>query len=211
MSPNREAAGFQPQQSVTFNTMLSELHATYHQVAQALQAQRRFVGDASHELHTPLTTIRGNLELLRREPPIVDADRHAALDDTIDEAERLIRLVNDLLALARADAGRQPPLSAIELAPLLEEICRQTRQLAPDRRIQADVRAGAAVLANRDLLKQVLLIMIDNALKHTPAGGDVTIDVACVGKYASISVRDEGPGIAPAMLREGAQRRVALG
>jgi signal transduction histidine kinase len=186
--------------AMTFNTMLTELHATYRQVAQALQAQRRFVGDASHELRTPLTTIRGNLELLRREPPIDDADRVAALDDTIDEAERLIRLVNDLLALARADAGKRPELGAIELAPLVEEIVRQSRRLAPGRRFEANVASDVTVVANRDLLKQVLLSLLDNAIKYTPSEGVVSIDVACGDTHVSISVRDQGHGIAPALL-----------
>jgi signal transduction histidine kinase len=186
--------------ATTFNTMLTELHATYRQVAEALQAQQRFVGDASHELRTPLTTIRGNLELLRRDPPIGDADRAAALDDTIGEAERLTRLVNDLLALARSDAGRRPALGAVELAPLLDEICRQARRLAPQRQIEAAAPPDAVAVANRDLLKQVLLSLVDNALKHTQAGGAIDIDVVASDTQVAIRVRDQGPGIDPALL-----------
>ncbi|HEU5100522.1 MAG TPA: HAMP domain-containing sensor histidine kinase [Roseiflexaceae bacterium] len=186
--------------ATTFNTVLTELHATYRQVAQALQAQRRFVGDASHELRTPLTTIRGNLELLRRDPPIDDADRAAALDDAIDETERLSRLVNDLLALARNDAGQRPALGAVELAPLVDEICRQTRRLAPDRPIQAAAPPGAVALANRDLLKQVLLSLVENAIKHTRPAGAIDIDVTADAAHVSISVRDQGPGVDPTLL-----------
>jgi signal transduction histidine kinase len=186
--------------ATTFNVMLTELHATYRQVAQALQAQRRFVGDASHELRTPLTTIRGNLELLRREPPIGESDRRAVLSDTIDETERLARLVNDLLALARADAGWQPALDPVAVDALVEEVCRQARLLAPDRPIVADVSRDVTVVANRDLLKQVLLILVDNALKHTPPSGAVTIAAMAEGEQVALGVRDEGPGIAPDML-----------
>jgi signal transduction histidine kinase len=185
--------------ATTLNAMLTELHATYRQVAQALQAQRRFVGDASHELRTPLTTIRGNLELLRRDPPIDDLDRAAALDDTIGEAERLARLVNDLLALARSDAGQRPAVGAVALAPLLEEVCRQARQLAPDRRVEAALSPAAAI-ASRDLLKQVLLSLVDNAIQHTRPGGAIGIDVQSGDTQVAISVRDQGPGIAPKQL-----------
>jgi signal transduction histidine kinase len=93
--------------AATFNIMLAELQAAHLATEQALQAQRRFVADASHELRTPLTTLRGNLGLLCREPPISDHDRREVLADMSDEMERLIRLVNDLLSLARADSHRQ--------------------------------------------------------------------------------------------------------
>ena len=92
--------------ATTFNGMLNELQAAYRQSEQALQAQRRLVADASHELRTPLTTIRGNLGLLKRQPPIEAEDKAAVLNDMVDETDRLIRLTNDLLTLARSDAGR---------------------------------------------------------------------------------------------------------
>ncbi|MBI1800359.1 MAG: HAMP domain-containing protein, partial [Chloroflexi bacterium] len=94
------------QLAVTFNTMLGELESAFRQVEGALESQRRFVADASHELRTPLTTIRGNIELLRHEPPLDAPERAEVMADTTDEMERLIRLVNQLLMLARADTGR---------------------------------------------------------------------------------------------------------
>lgn len=184
----------------TFNTMLTELHDSYHQLSQALQAQRRFVADASHELRTPLTTVRGNLELLRREPPITVDDQRAVLIDTIDEAERMMRLVSDLLALARSDAGWQPILSQVSLIPLIDEVRRQAATLDPARPIDAVVDGAPAVLANRDLLKQVLLILLDNALKHTSPGSPVTLETAEIDEEVVVSVRDQGPGIDPELL-----------
>jgi two-component system OmpR family sensor kinase len=201
--------------ATTLNAMLIELHATYQQVAQALAAQRRFVGDASHELRTPLTTIRGNLELLRREPPIAADDRHAVLSDTIEETERLSRLSGDLLALARADAGWRPSVDHVPLAPLLAEVGRQAGQLAPERPIE--IAAGEHVVAaNRDLLKQVLLILVDNAVKHTPAGTPIAITAAAeprdlappsgaapqVRALPAVAIRvcDTGGGVAPEAL-----------
>ncbi|GAB4440850.1 MAG: HAMP domain-containing sensor histidine kinase [Chloroflexi bacterium OHK40] len=184
----------------TLNGMLTELHASYRQVAQALQAQRRFVADASHELRTPLTTVRGNLELLGREPRIAPEDERAVLADTIDEAERMMRLVNDLLTMARSDAGWRPPLAPVPIVPLAEEVRRQALVREPERPIALTSPAGVAVFGNRDMLKQVLIILVDNALTHTPRGTPVEISVALDGGAATIAVRDNGPGIDQAIL-----------
>lgn len=179
------------QLATTFNAMLARLELAYEQ-------QQQFVADVSHELRTPLTTLRGNLGLLRREPPISDADRAEVLSDMVEESERLIRLVNNLLTLARADARRSFQSVPIPVKPLLEEVCRQANLLAPARTITCDAVPDVAVLADRDALKQVLLILLDNALKHT--GGDVTVSIAKDHQRVMLSVRDQGPGIEPERL-----------
>lgn len=182
----------------TFNAMLSELQAAYQQVEQALEMQRRFVADVSHELRTPLTTLNGNVELLRRDPPISIEDRSEVLADMASESQRLIRLVNDLLALARADASLPLQSEPVPIRPIVEEVCRQARLLAPDREIACDATLDVIVLAQADALKQILLILLDNALKHTDEALAVTSEVldGCV----AVSVRDSGPGIAPDLL-----------
>lgn len=184
----------------TVNTMLTQLHAGYRQLAQTLQTQRRFVADASHELRTPLTTVRGNLELLRREPPIPPEDEAAILRDTVDETERMMRLVNDLLALARSDAGWRPPLTAVPLAPLADEVARQARLQAPERPLTVDVSPDLDAAANRDMLKQVLIILLDNALKHTPPTAPVRVHAAAEGDGVVLAVEDSGPGISSELL-----------
>jgi len=176
--------------ATTFNAMLTELQAAYRQAEQALQAQRRLVADASHELRTPLTTIRGNLGLLQREPPIGLEDREAVLTDMVEECERLMRLVNDLLVLARADAGRPLRIEPVPLKPLVEEVCRQARRLDSGRPILIDDVADVIVAANRDALKQVLLILLDNAVRHTPPGGRISIETAL-----ETIAEDRGPKI----------------
>ncbi|NTU85288.1 MAG: HAMP domain-containing histidine kinase, partial [Chloroflexales bacterium] len=186
--------------AATINGMLTELHAGYRQVAQALQTQRRFVADASHELRTPLTTVRGNLDLLGREPPITPQDRRAVLRDTVDETQRMMRLVNELLALARGDAGWRPALSSVPVADLLEEVRRQALVMAPTRPVAIAADEGLCVYASRDQLKQVLLILLDNALKHTPAEASVRLTARAEGDGAAISVADTGPGIEPALM-----------
>jgi two-component system OmpR family sensor kinase len=182
----------------TLNAMLSELQAAYQQVEQTLEMQRRFVADVSHELRTPLTTLNGNVELLRREPPISAEDRSEVLSDMASESKRLIRLVSDLLALARADARRPLQSEPTQIKPIVEEVCRQARLLAPDREIACDPLPDVAVLGQADALKQVLLILLDNALKH--ADGPIAVASGVMEKRVTVSVRDSGPGIDPELL-----------
>ncbi|MGE5262257.1 MAG: sensor histidine kinase [Acidobacteriota bacterium] len=183
--------------AVTFNGMLTELESAYRQVQQALQAQRRFVADASHELRTPLTTIRGNIELLGHEPPIEPKEQADILVDAKDEVDRLIRLVNQLLVLARADAGRALRREPVTLEPLIEDVHRQIKLLAPDRIIVSEAAPGAAVMGDSDALKQVLLILLDNALAHTPANATISVETSVEDQCVVIGVRDTGPGIEP--------------
>jgi len=184
--------------AITINDMLGKLQGAYQNVDNTLQAQRRFVADASHELRTPLTTLRGNLELLRRDPPITKEDHDAAVSDMVEETERLIRLVNDLLVLARTDAGYQLRCIPVALQPLMEEICRQVQSLDPERPITCDEVEDIAVLGDRDALKQILLIFLDNALKYSQ--GAIRISATRQDQQVAISVSDNGPGIDPQRL-----------
>ncbi len=188
------------QLAITFNTMLDELQDAYRQTEQALQAQRRLVTDASHELRTPLTTIRGNLGLLERRPPIDDEDKTAVLTDLVDETNRLIRLTNDLLVLARSDAGRPLRSESIDLQPLIDDTCRQANLLGTARTIVCENDLAATLIGDRDAIKQVLLILLDNALKFTPAGGTITIGTALADRLVAIRIADTGSGIEPEAL-----------
>ncbi|MFN8372918.1 MAG: HAMP domain-containing sensor histidine kinase [Anaerolineae bacterium] len=179
----------------TFNEMLFALETAYQQVAQALQAQRTFIADASHELRTPLTTLRGNLALLRREPPIAPEDRKAVLLDIVDENERMIRLVNDLMTLARADYTPGITLAPVDLPQLFTEIERQARSMHPACTFCVTRVADTEVIANRDMLKQVILILLDNAFKFTPKEGHVKLSARLRDGVVSIQVRDNGIGI----------------
>lgn len=181
----------------TFNSMLSRLQDAYQRVSQALNMQREFVADVSHELRTPLTTVRGNLDLLRREPPLAEVEQDDVLTDLVDESDRLIRLVNELLILARADAGRNLVQEAVPVQPLIDEARRQAQQLDEQREITAALQDVTA-LGDRDALKQVLLILLDNALKHTQ--GPITISAEAAGDQVVIAVQDTGPGIPPETL-----------
>jgi signal transduction histidine kinase len=182
----------------TLNAMLSELQAAYQQVGHALEMQQRFVADVSHELRTPLTTLNGNVELLRREPPISAEDRSEVLSDMAAESKRLIRLVNDLLALARADVRRPLQSEPVPVKPIIEEACRQARLLAPDREITCDAPPDVAAMGQADAIKQVLLILLDNAIRH--AEGPITVIGGVAEACVTVRVRDSGPGIEPETL-----------
>ena len=191
------------QLATTFNAMLTELQAAYQQ-------QQQFVADVSHELRTPLTTLRGNLALLRRQPSISAEDKADVLDDMVDESDRLIRLVNDLLTLARAESGRLLRSEPVRVKPLIEDVCRQARLLDSGRTITCTPLLDVAVVGDQDALKQVLLILMDNALKHSTGTITVTTtnldepETRFFGKnlvsYVAISIRDPGPGIDPEAL-----------
>ncbi len=179
----------------TFNSMLSRLQDAFRKVEHSLQMQRDFVADVSHELRTPLTTLRGNLGLLRRDPPMPPDEQADILADMVDENDRLIRLVNDLLLLARADAGRRLEKEPLDLLSILEESVRQAHQLDESRPINLSVEGECMILGDRDALKQVMLILLDNALKHSD--GEIDVTVRQEGEEVEVRVQDHGPGISP--------------
>jgi len=177
----------------TFNSMLSRLQDAFQKVEHSLQMQRDFVADVSHELRTPLTTLRGNLGLLRRDPPAPPEDQADILNDMVDESDRLIRLVNDLLSLARADTGRNLAKESIDVAEVIDDTCRQARQLDPQRQIELNVDLNLKILGDKDALKQILLITLDNALKHSSS--DIHITAQQKNALVEIRVQDFGEGI----------------
>lgn len=190
-----------------FNEMLAQLQLAYEQLETALAAQRRFVADASHELRTPLTSLRGNVGLLARMNAVDPAAPNAAemeevLGDMAVETERVTRLVADLLLLARVDAGQHLALAPVELGPLVRDAFRSARFLREGVELHlADVAARAWLSGDPDRLKQLLLILLDNALKYTTLGGKVTIGARVAPRTETeavgIWVQDTGPGIAP--------------
>ncbi|MGE5376395.1 MAG: sensor histidine kinase [Bacteroidota bacterium] len=182
----------------TFNSMLSRLQDAFQKVEHSLQMQRNFVADVSHELRTPLTTLRGNLGLLRRDPPSPPEEQADILNDMVDESDRLIRLVNDLLLLARADAGRSLARERVDVSALLEETCRQAKLLDPQRQVNQDFPEDLMVVGDHDAMKQILLIVLDNALKHSES--TVNIMAKDLGTWCEIRVQDFGEGIAPEKL-----------
>ncbi|MBD0380145.1 sensor histidine kinase [Paenibacillus sedimenti] len=192
----------------TINGMLSRIQVTYSELDQAYRAQRRFVSDASHELRTPLTTIRGNVDLLEKmwkqtsgNTQLATADQMQmsleAMHDIAGEAQRMSRLVNDLLALARADAGVMMEKSQVEMLPLVQEVVRRAQFLTHTAEWQVgnlDVLQDAIVYGNRDYLQQLIFIFIENAFKYTREGS-VSLDATRNDGFVGIRIADTGIGM----------------
>jgi len=187
--------------SATFNAMLDRLEASF-------SAQERFVADASHELRTPLTAIRGNVDVLSRQAlarhrAIDSGDLLPALNDIRQETERMRRLLDDLLALARSDAGseKEGPTASnwqhVNLDQIAAEAIRSAASLATGQVLELEAPRRVVVDGDPDRLHQLLMILLDNAIRHTPAPGHVRVAVANTADgFARIAVRDEGEGIA---------------
>lgn len=193
----------------TINGMLSRLQTAYMELEEAYRAQRRFVSDASHELRTPLTTIRGNVDLLEKmwrnaltgaqigENTEQQKLSLEAMQDIAGESERMSRLVNDLLALARADAGFRIEMQPVELKSLVEEVVRKAQFLphtAEWRVGSLQALDGVIVQGNRDFLQQMLNIFIENAFKYTPEGS-VQLDTLLGKGQIGIRITDTGIGM----------------
>jgi two-component system OmpR family sensor kinase len=168
----------------TFNEMLSSIEAAY-------RAQQRFVSDASHELRAPLTAIQGNLELLSRHRSMPEAEHEEALAEVTREANRLSRLV----ALARADAGVPLKHCLIDLDAVVLDAFREARQLSQGQTLALDPFETVQVTGDEDRLKQLVLILLDNALKYTTASGRVTLGLQHEASGSKITVCDTGVGI----------------
>jgi signal transduction histidine kinase len=181
--------------AASFNRMLEELQDAYRRQGSALDAQRQFVADASHELRTPLTTIQGNAGLLAHGPPVGEEVRRAAASDISDESERMARLVDRMLTLARADSGLTLTLAPVELRTLVVEVARQAGAVHPDRAVNVEA-VEVAVAGDEDALRQLLWILLDNAIRYSRTVVSVRLSVE--GSWARIVVSDDGPGIAPA-------------
>lgn len=177
--------------SETWNDMLARLESAVKRLSQ-------FTADASHELRTPIALIRTTAELTLRRERSPETYREA-LREIVAESERTGRLIEDLLLLARADAGLPAlPLENLELTPLVRDICEQGQVLAEARQLQisADLpEAPVFVQANDTALRRLLLLLVDNAVKYTPAGGRITVSVGRDPAGATLAVRDTGIGI----------------
>lgn len=173
--------------AIAFNEMLEALEQNH-------QALQRFLGNASHQLRTPLTTIRANLDLAER-PTLPTEERQAILADARDEAERMGRLIGDLLSLARAESGARLEFAPVELDAVLVESVRRERQPASHVRMSVESVEPAVVDGDRDRLRELFGILLDNAARYTPAGGRVSAALEVRGGRAIVRVSDTGIGL----------------
>lgn len=172
------------------NRMLARLEVSF-------QAQRRFTADASHELRSPLTAMRGELEVaLRRER--TGEEYRQTLESTLEEAERLSRIADDLLTLARSDAGAiQPDLRVQDAVPLVKGVLERLRSPAEARGVllSADLPAVLRLPLDRDLFTRVVWNLVDNAIRHGGSGGEVVIALQAARGTVRLVVEDRGPGL----------------
>jgi len=183
--------------ATVLNEMLERLEASFRSQQQVIAAQRRFVADASHELRSPLNNLRGTVEVTLRRPRAPE-DYRQALETSRVEIERICRLVEDLLTLSRVDAGQfviEPaPCDLVRMA-LDAAAALAARADAAGVRLCVEADAPVVVCGDRDRLRQVLDNLLDNALRHAPAGSAVVITAQRDGAQARLTVRDQGPGL----------------
>ena len=169
----------------TFNSMLDRLEV-------AFETQRDFIRDASHELRTPITIVRGHLEVMGDDPE----ERRATIALVTDELDRMSRLVENLLLLARAERSDFLDLGPVALDDLAAELLAKASALAP-RDWQLDRRGSATLTADRQRLTQAMMNLAANAAQHTSEGDGITIAVGVERNRALLSVKDTGPGVDP--------------
>ncbi|WP_315579809.1 HAMP domain-containing sensor histidine kinase [uncultured Actinomyces sp.] len=190
------------------NTMIDNVETALQARAESEQRLRQFVADASHELRTPLASIQGYTQLLQRGA----TDQELALSRIASESARMSGLVEDLLLLARLDAGRELASDPVDVIPLAIDAVSDAHAAGPDHQWsldlpeiddEADSCTSCTVLGDESALRQVFANLVNNARIHTPAGTRVKVGVQMIGGGASVpgfvrlSVADDGPGIAP--------------
>jgi two-component system, OmpR family, sensor kinase len=180
---------------LALNTMMGNIEGAFDERTRAEENLRQFVADASHELRTPVATIRGYAELYRS-GALSDGDELAdAMRRTEQEAIRMGTLVDDLLHLARLDQGRPLEAEPVDLVALAEDAARDARAVDPSRPIAAVTDGALVVRGDESRLRQVIAKVVGNALVHTPSGTPVEIRTAREGDRAVLSIVDHGPGM----------------
>jgi signal transduction histidine kinase len=177
----------------TLNAMLARLETSF-------SALRRFIADASHELKTPLTVMRVGVEHSLTDPRTAP-ETIAALDETLQEVRRMTELVDTLLTLARVDEGRMElHTEPVELGALLTEVFETAQMLGEEAKVEVAIELidePVMIQADRARIRQLVMNLLSNGVKYTPAGGQVGLSLTARPDAATISVRDTGLGIAP--------------
>jgi heavy metal sensor kinase len=190
----------------SFNHVLDRLSA-------GLEDQRRFMADASHELRTPVSIIRTATEVTLSQPTREPAEYAEALEAIGQQSARLARLVDDMLVLARADAGGYPFMTtAVDLGSVARDGVRDLTLQASDRRITVDCQAPPGIVVQGDemLLRRVITNLLQNAIAYTPIGGHVEVSLTADADEVELRVCDSGPGIPEADQRRVFERFVRL-
>ncbi|MBF9128075.1 HAMP domain-containing histidine kinase [Plantactinospora sp. S1510] len=179
------------------NAMLGQIEAAFREREESEQRLRRFIADASHELRTPVATIRGYAELFRRGASDRPDDLAMAMHRIESEAVRMGSLVDEMLLLARLDQGRPLELGPVDLAVLAADAVADARAVEPQRPLTLDADDRVLVSGDAARLRQVLGNLLSNVQRHVPMAAAATVRVRRVDGHAVIEVTDAGPGLAP--------------
>jgi two-component system OmpR family sensor kinase len=177
------------------NAMLAEIERAFDQRAAAEERLRRFVADASHELRTPVTSIRGYAELFRRGASERPADLANVMRRIEQEGERMGALVEELLLLAQLDQGLPLERQPVDLAAVVDAAVDAARAADPERPIELEPHSPLVILGSESRLRQVVDNLLTNARVHTPAATPIHVRVAAEGERVVLEVADEGPGV----------------
>ncbi len=177
------------------NTMLGTIEAAFAERQESERRLRQFVADASHELQTPLTSVRGYAELFRRGAADRPEDLRNAMRRIEAESERMGVLVDDLLLLAHLDQNRPMSLGRVDLRSITHDLVGDARVVDPDRPLTLDAPEPVVIDGDEQRLKQVIANLLSNARTHTPPGTPVTVRVRRDGGDALIEIADRGPGM----------------
>jgi two-component system OmpR family sensor kinase len=188
------------------NTMLGRIEGAFAERGRSEAKLRQFVADASHELRTPVTTIRGYAELYRTGGLRGEGELDAAMQRTEAEAQRMGDLVEDLLLLARLDQGRPLQREPVDLDALARDAARDAAAVDPDHPVTAVTAGGVVVAGDADRLRQVVTNLVGNARVHTPPGTPVEVRTFREGERAVLEVVDAGPGMPPEVAERAFER-----
>ncbi len=172
---------------------------TLKPIEESMEEQKRFVADASHELRTPLTALRTEIEVALQDQELTKKEARAVLASNMEEVEKLQTLASDLLSLAqyqRAESGLGQ--ENIDISTMMNSALKKISAAAKAKDISIEIKADSiTVQANEQALEQLVVILLDNAIKYTPAGGQVTASAKLERQHAILEVADTGVGIAP--------------
>lgn len=182
---------------LALNQMLGRIEESFDERSRSEARLRQFVADASHELRTPVTTIRGYAELYRLGGLSTEHDISEAMRRTEQEASRMGQLVGDLLDLARLDQGRPLNLGPTDVSALAADAVADAGAVEPDRPLSLDAPSPAVVIGDEALLRQILANLVANARVHTDPDTPITVRVRDVGAQVLLEVIDQGPGMPP--------------
>jgi heavy metal sensor kinase len=176
----------------SFNGMVRRLNESFQQM-------RKFNADAAHELRTPLAILQGETEVALRSPNLPDEIR-LVLASNLEELDRLKRIVNDMLTIAEAEAGRQVLMKdPVDMKPLLEDLVDQMRLLAMDRNVRIDLNCSQELWVDADKLwiRRAIINLLDNAIKYSRDGGKIEVSATSQDSWVYLKIRDYGIGISP--------------